>query len=99
MTLEICSQCHPFFSGKQVLLDTAGCVEKFTKRYGAFTGMKPAAEKKAVSAAAEKPKEQPKAAAPAPAEAKKAAAPRPPKAAGQPKPKEKPAKPAEAAPA
>jgi large subunit ribosomal protein L31 len=31
--VEICSQCHPFFSGKQVLVDTAGRVERFKKRY------------------------------------------------------------------
>ena len=31
--VEICSQCHPFFSGKQVLVDTAGRVERFRKRY------------------------------------------------------------------
>ncbi len=32
--LEICSQCHPFFTGKQKLLDSAGRVEKFNKKYG-----------------------------------------------------------------
>ena len=32
--LEICSVCHPFFSGKQKLIDTAGRVERFKKRYG-----------------------------------------------------------------
>ncbi len=32
--LEICSACHPFFTGKQKLIDTAGMVEKFTRRYG-----------------------------------------------------------------
>jgi len=31
--LEICSNCHPFFTGKQKLLDTAGRVERFTKKY------------------------------------------------------------------
>ena len=30
---EICSKCHPFFTGKQKLLDTAGRVERFQKRY------------------------------------------------------------------
>jgi len=30
---EICSQCHPFFTGKQKLVDTAGMVEKFRRRY------------------------------------------------------------------
>ena len=33
--LEICSSCHPFFTGKQKLLDTEGRVERFTKKYGA----------------------------------------------------------------
>jgi large subunit ribosomal protein L31 len=32
--LEICSECHPFFTGKQKLLDSAGRVEKFNKKYG-----------------------------------------------------------------
>ena len=31
--VEICSSCHPFFTGKQKLLDTAGRVERFTKKY------------------------------------------------------------------
>lgn len=31
--LEICSECHPFFTGKQKMLDTAGRVEKFNKKY------------------------------------------------------------------
>jgi large subunit ribosomal protein L31 len=32
--VEICSACHPFFTGKQKLLDTAGRIEKFNKKYG-----------------------------------------------------------------
>jgi large subunit ribosomal protein L31 len=36
--LEICSACHPFFSGKQKLIDTAGRVERFQKRYAAQVG-------------------------------------------------------------
>ncbi len=32
--VEICAQCHPFFTGKQKLVDTAGMVEKFERRYG-----------------------------------------------------------------
>ena len=32
--VEICSKCHPFFTGKQKLIDTAGRVERFKKRYG-----------------------------------------------------------------
>ncbi len=31
--VEICSNCHPFFTGKQKLVDTAGRVERFRKRY------------------------------------------------------------------
>ena len=33
--LEICNQCHPFFTGRQKLIDTEGRVERFTKRFGA----------------------------------------------------------------
>ena len=33
MGLEICSNCHPFFTGKQKLLDTAGRIERFRKKY------------------------------------------------------------------
>ncbi len=32
--VEICSTCHPFFTGKQKLIDSAGRVERFQKRYG-----------------------------------------------------------------
>jgi large subunit ribosomal protein L31 len=32
--VEICSQCHPFFTGKQKFLDSAGRVEKFKRKYG-----------------------------------------------------------------
>ena len=32
--LELCSACHPFFTGKQKLIDTAGRIERFQKRYG-----------------------------------------------------------------
>ncbi len=31
--VEICSACHPFFTGKQKLIDTAGRIEKFNKKY------------------------------------------------------------------
>jgi large subunit ribosomal protein L31 len=34
-TVEVCSNCHPFFTGKYKLLDTAGRVEKFRKKYAA----------------------------------------------------------------
>ena len=32
--LEICNACHPFFTGKQKFVDTAGRVERFKRRYG-----------------------------------------------------------------
>jgi large subunit ribosomal protein L31 len=59
--VEICSNCHPFFTGKQKILDTAGRIEKFKTRYATSPGQK------------EEPK---KAAPPAPATAKKAEAPK-----------------------
>lgn len=33
MNIDICNLCHPFFTGKQKLVDTAGRVEKFNKKY------------------------------------------------------------------
>ena len=41
LSVELCNECHPFFTGKQKLVDSAGRVERFRKRY----------EKKASSAA------------------------------------------------
>lgn len=35
--VDICSKCHPFFTGKQRLVDSAGRVERFTKRYAGKT--------------------------------------------------------------
>lgn len=35
MKIEICSVCHPFYTGKQKIIDAAGRVDKFNKRYGA----------------------------------------------------------------
>ena len=34
ISIEVCSLCHPFYTGKQKILDTAGRVEKFKKKYG-----------------------------------------------------------------
>ncbi len=59
--IEICAQCHPFFTGKQKIMDTAGRIERFKTRYG--------------SGAAQAAKPEAKKAAPAP-EAKKAEAPK-----------------------
>jgi large subunit ribosomal protein L31 len=54
--LEICSNCHPFFTGRQKLIDTEGRVERFTRKYGAQTvaGRKAAATKKDAPKAAQK---------------------------------------------
>lgn len=34
LRVEICSKCHPFYTGKQKLVDTGGRVERFKRRYG-----------------------------------------------------------------
>ncbi|GMR07333.1 MAG: 50S ribosomal protein L31 [Gammaproteobacteria bacterium] len=34
LTIEVCSSCHPFFTGKQKLMDTAGRVDRFKQKYG-----------------------------------------------------------------
>ena len=78
--LEICSACHPFFTGRQKLIDTEGRVERFSKKFGLQTSeTRKTAEKvaKAAQAAAKA------------ADAKKAKAAKAAKAAAKPK-KEKP---------
>ena len=35
--LDVCSSCHPFFTGRQKLIDTEGRVDRFTKKFGAQT--------------------------------------------------------------
>jgi large subunit ribosomal protein L31 len=35
LAIEVCSSCHPFYTGKQKILDTAGRVDKFRKKYAA----------------------------------------------------------------
>lgn len=55
--VEICSRCHPFFTGRQKLVDTAGRVERFRKKYGE-AGAKRAKAKKS------KTRSEPVAAAP-----------------------------------
>lgn len=34
LSVEVCSSCHPFYTGKQKIVDSAGRVEKFRKKYG-----------------------------------------------------------------
>ena len=59
IAVAICSKCHPFFTGKQKFVDTAGRVEKFQRRYGwgAEKAQEAATEKKP-AAAPEKPAEE-----------------------------------------
>jgi large subunit ribosomal protein L31 len=52
--VEICSNCHPFFTGKQKILDTAGRIERFKTRYAATPA------KQEAKAAAPAPKAEPK---------------------------------------
>ena len=67
--LEICSACHPFFTGRQKLIDTEGRVERFTKKFGAQTAEQrktaAAATKAAKAATTTKAKKAPKAPTPA----------------------------------
>lgn len=46
LRIEICSDCHPFFTGKAKLIDTAGRVERFQRRYAASASAKKSAAKK-----------------------------------------------------
>lgn len=59
--LEICSNCHPFFTGRQKLIDTEGRVDRFTKRFGAQS----VEERKKAAAAAKSTKASPKGRKPA----------------------------------
>lgn len=34
MSIDVCAKCHPFYTGKQKIVDTAGQVDKFRRRYG-----------------------------------------------------------------
>lgn len=56
--LEICSNCHPFYTGRQKILDTEGRVERFTKKFGAQTveGHKKAAATKTTTKSTTKAK-------------------------------------------
>ena len=48
--LEICSACHPFFTGRQKLIDTEGRVERFSKKFGLQTSEQRKAAAKAAKA-------------------------------------------------
>ena len=51
--VEICSECHPFFTGKQKLVDTAGRVDRFNKRYGKKQSAEQPAQAEAETATAQ----------------------------------------------
>jgi large subunit ribosomal protein L31 len=51
--VEICSACHPFFTGRQKLVDTAGRVERFRRKYGEPGGKKSKGGKSKAAKAAE----------------------------------------------
>lgn len=38
LQIEVCSNCHPFYSGKQKIVDTAGRVDRFQQKYGRMAG-------------------------------------------------------------
>ena len=38
VSVEVCSKCHPFYTGKQKIMDTEGRVERFKKKYGTAKG-------------------------------------------------------------
>jgi len=40
LQLDVCSQCHPFYTGKQKVMDTGGRIDKFNKRFGSRIGGK-----------------------------------------------------------
>ncbi len=48
LKVEICSACHPLFTGKQKLLDTEGRVQKFQKKYAGVSAVKRAPQKKKI---------------------------------------------------
>ena len=64
LQLDICSNCHPFFTGKQKLLDTQGRIDRFKKKYAnapaAPAKKKAAPKKEAAPAKAAKPKKDKK---------------------------------------
>jgi large subunit ribosomal protein L31 len=40
ISVEICSKCHPFYTGKQKLVDSAGRIERFLRKYEKYQGQK-----------------------------------------------------------
>jgi len=57
--IQICAKCHPFFTGKQKFVDTAGRVERFQRRYAKFDAERQTAEAKAAAEPTPAPKAKP----------------------------------------
>jgi large subunit ribosomal protein L31 len=74
LRLEVCNECHPFFTGKERLLDTAGRVEKFQRKYESFYSQQDDIRTALEAKSAKKDKELAEAARKADAEAARAAA-------------------------
>ncbi len=55
LSSELCSECHPFYTGKQKLVDTGGRIDRFERRYGKRRKSEGAAPEDAPSDAAEAP--------------------------------------------
>jgi large subunit ribosomal protein L31 len=75
--IEICSNCHPYYTGKQKMIDSGGRIEKFTSRYTTVVGAVRKSRKEIpvkAEAAKETPKEKPSKAKAKSASAKPAAA-------------------------
>lgn len=51
LSVEICSDCHPFFTGKQKIIDTAGRIEKFQRKYADVGKVKKVIKKAATAKA------------------------------------------------
>ena len=46
LKLDICSKCHPFYTGQQKMVDTAGRIDRFNKKFAKFSSAKASDEKK-----------------------------------------------------
>jgi len=68
--MDICSKCHPFFTGKQKFIDTAGRIDRFQQRYAKAAEVKKAEPKTTEVKKAEPKKAEPKKAEAAPAKKK-----------------------------
>ena len=58
LLIDVCSACHPFYTGKQKVLDSGGRVERFRKRFGSRGGSARGAEAQEAPAAAEQAAEE-----------------------------------------